>query len=74
MDEAKAVKSPMVAHSHFAPTKGEHFPDPHIYRRTIGAFQYACLTRSGLSYAVNELSQFMSALTNIHWQACKSVL
>ncbi|KAJ8756354.1 hypothetical protein K2173_025166 [Erythroxylum novogranatense] len=54
--------------------EGEPLPDPYIYRRCIGALQYACLTRPDLSYAVNKLSQYMSTPTDIHWQACKRVL
>ncbi|KAJ8765724.1 hypothetical protein K2173_014846 [Erythroxylum novogranatense] len=53
---------------------GDPLPDPYLYRRCIGALQYACLTRPDLAYAVNKLSQYMSAPTDIHWQACKRVL
>ena len=48
--------------------------NPTLYRSVIGALQYLTLTRPGISYSVNKLSQFMQSPTMMDWQAVKRVL
>ncbi|XP_062093341.1 secreted RxLR effector protein 161-like [Humulus lupulus] len=48
--------------------------DPHLYQSTIGALQYMTITRLDLAYIVSKVSQFLQALKDVHWQACKRVL
>lgn len=74
MDKATSVKSPMATTCQLQINDGEPMADPNLYRRTVGALQYACLTRPDLAFAVNKLCQFLSAPTNTHWAACKRVL
>lgn len=40
----------------------------------VGSLQYLSFTRPGISFSVNQLSQFMHQPTEIHWQASKRVL
>nr|KYP76396.1 Retrovirus-related Pol polyprotein from transposon TNT 1-94 [Cajanus cajan] len=47
---------------------------PTLYRREIGALQYLTNTRPDIAYFVNRLSQYMQALTAIHWQSVKHVI
>lgn len=44
------------------------------YRSIVGAFQYLTLTRPDICYAVNQVCQFMHALTTVHLQAVKRIL
>jgi histone deacetylase 1/2 len=48
--------------------------DPTEYHQVIGALQYCTLTRPDISYAVNQLCQFMHAPREPHWIATKRVL
>ncbi|KAK6163483.1 hypothetical protein DH2020_000347 [Rehmannia glutinosa] len=50
------------------------FDQPSLYRNTIGALQYLTVTRPGISFAVNKLSQFLHAPIVDHWVACKHLL
>jgi hypothetical protein len=44
------------------------------YRSIVGALQYLTLTRPDLSYAVNQVCQFLRAPTSTHWAAVKRIL
>lgn len=48
--------------------------DPSTYRSLVGALQYLTITRLDLSYAVNQVSQFLHASTIDHFQAVKRIL
>jgi hypothetical protein len=59
MVAAKPVSSPMSTTTSLSAFDGTTFDDPTLYRSTIGALQYLCITRPDISYTVNKLSQFM---------------
>ena len=44
------------------------------YRSIVGALQYLSLTRPDISFSVNKVCQYMSALTTAHWSAVKRIL
>ncbi|GJY96143.1 uncharacterized mitochondrial protein-like protein [Tanacetum coccineum] len=45
-----------------------------LYRSLVGALQYLTITRPDLSYAVNQVSQFLHAPTIAHFQSVKRIL
>ena len=49
-------------------------PDVSLYRRLIGKLLYLTLTRPDISYAVGQLSQFLSTPKASHLQAAQCVL
>ncbi|XP_071740518.1 secreted RxLR effector protein 161-like [Rutidosis leptorrhynchoides] len=55
-------------------TQGMPYSDPTQYRTLVGALQYFTITCPDLSYAVNQVSQFLHALTTDHFQAIKRIL
>lgn len=58
----------------FATDEGELLLDPNKYRRLVSKLLYLNFTRSDLSYAVNDLSQFVHAPTKIHWEGALHIL
>lgn len=74
MQDAKPVSTPMAASTKLTNDGSDYFDDPHLYRATVGALQYACLTRPDLAYCVNKVSQFMSKPLLQHWLAVKRIL
>ncbi|KAJ0683370.1 putative RNA-directed DNA polymerase [Helianthus annuus] len=44
------------------------------YRQTVGALQYATLSRPDIAFAVNKVCQFMHAPTENHWAGVKRIL
>lgn len=55
-------------------SQGSTFPDPTLYRSTVGALQYLCITQPDINYAVNQVSQFMHSPTEAHWSSVKQIL
>ncbi|KAL5828047.1 hypothetical protein ACOSQ3_019876 [Xanthoceras sorbifolium] len=66
--------TPIVFDIKLTQSVGEQFSDASLYRSTIGALQYLTISRLDIAYAVNKLSQYLSAPTTFHWLACKRVL
>lgn len=55
-------------------TEGEFLEDPSQYRRIIGRLMYLTISRPGIVFTVNKLSQFMTAPRAPHLQAINHVL
>ncbi|KAJ9555163.1 hypothetical protein OSB04_009777 [Centaurea solstitialis] len=70
---SKPVATPLSATDYLS-TTGNPFSDPTTYRSLVGALQYLTITRPDLSYAVNQVSQFLHAPTVDHFQAVKRIL
>jgi hypothetical protein len=47
-------------------SSGELLPDPTLYRQLVGSLVYLTVTRPDISYAVHQVSQFMSAPRSTH--------
>ncbi|KAJ0581393.1 putative RNA-directed DNA polymerase [Helianthus annuus] len=50
------------------------YPDVTHYRSIVGALQYLTITRPDISYAVNQVSQFLQSPTVDHYQEVKRIL
>jgi hypothetical protein len=49
-------------------------PDPTLYRQLVGSLVYLTVTRPNISYAVHQVSQFMSAPRSTHYVAVLRIL
>jgi hypothetical protein len=73
MLDAKPAATPLATNVMFSST-GEAYPDPTHYRSIVGALQYLTITRPDISYAVNQVSQFLQEPTIDHYQEVKRIL
>ncbi|CAL0323017.1 unnamed protein product [Lupinus luteus] len=64
----------MVKNTHLAKCDSEPFSDPALYRQIVGRLLYLTNTRPDLSFAIQQLSQFMAAPTVNHYKAMTRVL
>lgn len=64
----------MASNTQLSRTSGDLMTNPTLYRSTVGALQYATITRPDICFSVNKVSQFMQNPSNTHWQAVKRIL
>ncbi|CAL9005102.1 unnamed protein product [Prunus brigantina] len=70
----KPISTPCISGQKLSLHGGEPLVDPSKYFQVVGALQYLMITRPDLSYAVNQVCQFMHFPTTLHWQAVKRIL
>jgi histone deacetylase 1/2 len=74
MENCKPIGSPMMSSCKLSKVGSDTMPDPTLYRSTVGALQYATLTRPDIAFSVNKVCQFMSQPLDSHWKAVKRIL
>ncbi|XP_031096897.1 uncharacterized protein LOC116001147 [Ipomoea triloba] len=72
--QCKPVKTPMVTSVKFSRHIGNKLEDATQYRKLLGKLLYLTITRPDISYAIQQLSQFLDCPTDIHLQAAHRVL
>lgn len=70
----KPVSTPMDSSMKMGASSGTPLADISSYRRLIGRLLYLTTTRPDISFAVNQLSQYLSAPTDVHEAAAHRVL
>jgi Reverse transcriptase (RNA-dependent DNA polymerase) len=66
MTGAKPCNTPMQQGQQLSKFSGIMLSDPTEYRMTVGALQYATITRPDNTFSVNKVSQFMASPTDQH--------
>lgn len=73
LEHLKPCAIPMTVGKYISKDDGEKMLDFSLYRSAIGGLQYLSHTRPDISFAVNKLSQFLQAPSDIHWKAVKRI-
>lgn len=71
---SKPTQSPMVPYIKLSKTSGTILADTTQYRRLVGKLLYLTITRLDISFATQQLSQFLDYPTDVHLQAAHRVL
>ncbi|GAU36893.1 hypothetical protein TSUD_220620 [Trifolium subterraneum] len=74
MTNSKPISSPMMSSCRLSKVGSDTMSDPTLYRSTVGALQYATLTRPDIAFSVNKVCQFMANPLESHWKAVKRIL
>jgi hypothetical protein len=74
MPTCKAASTPFSISHKLQPSTEAILSDPTPYRSLVGALQYATFTRPNITYAVNQVCQYMHKPTTTHFAAVKRIL
>jgi hypothetical protein len=74
MPTCKAASTPFSISHKLQPSSKAILSDPTPYRSLVGALQYATFTRPDITYAVNQVCQYMHKPTATHFAAAKRIL
>ncbi|KAF5458886.1 hypothetical protein F2P56_022881 [Juglans regia] len=65
MQEATSVDTPMEL-SQLRKEEGDLLADPNLYRKLVGSLVYLTITRPDISFAVQQVSQFLQTPPHLH--------
>ncbi|XP_019433075.1 PREDICTED: uncharacterized protein LOC109339972 [Lupinus angustifolius] len=71
---SKPMHTPMTKHPHLHQEDSPPYNNLVLYRQLVGRLLYLTNTRPDLSFAIQQLSQFMTAPTTNHYKAMTRVL
>jgi hypothetical protein len=74
MTNCKPSSTPYSSLFRLTQTQGTPLPNPTHFRSLVGALQYLTFTRLYLSFAVNQVCQFMHSPTDTHLVVAKRIL
>ena len=61
LTDNKTVDTPIEFNAHLTPSGGKPLTNPFFYKRLVGSLVYLTVTRLEISYAVHQVSQYLSA-------------
>ena len=61
LTDSKTVDTPVELNAHLTPSGGKPLSNPSLYKRLVGNLVYLTVTRPDISYAVHQVSQYLSA-------------
>lgn len=70
----KPISTPLPKGTRFCSGEGELLSDPQRYRRVIGRLLYLGFTRPDISYATQQLNQYVQAPRDTHWAGVIHIL
>jgi hypothetical protein len=74
LTDNRTAATPMELNLQLRSDDGTPLADPSRYRHIIGSLVYLTFTRPDIAHAVHILSQFVSALTSVHYAHLLRVL
>jgi len=74
MTDCKPCPTPLPSNTRLSCLDGDPLSDPSTYRSMVGGLQYVSLLRPDISFAVNQVCQFMHNPRSSHLQVVKRIL
>ncbi|XP_020411082.1 uncharacterized protein LOC109946761 [Prunus persica] len=73
MTDCKPCPTPLPSDTRLSCLDGDPLSDPSTYRSMVGGLQYLTLSRPDISFAVNQVCQFMHNPRSSHLQVVKRI-
>jgi hypothetical protein len=74
LEDTSSVDTPMEVNVKYRKDEGDLLDDPTLYRSLVGILIYLTTTRPDISYAVHQVSQFMSSPRHLHLAAVRRII
>ncbi|KAF5469242.1 hypothetical protein F2P56_013330 [Juglans regia] len=72
--EAPSVDTPMELNVKIRKEEGDLLTDPSLYRKLVGSLVYLTITRPDISFAVQQVSQFLQTPRHLHLVAVRRII
>ena len=74
LEDTSFVDTPKEVNVKYRKDEGDLLDEPTLYWRLVGSLIYLTTTRSDISYAVHQVSQFMSSPRHLHLAAVRRII
>jgi hypothetical protein len=74
LQSANPVDTPLEVNVKYHRDDGDLLPDPLLYRQLVGSLNYLTITRPDISFAVQQVSQFMHSPRHLHLAAVRRII
>ena len=74
LTDSKTVDTPVKLNAHLTPTGGKPLFNPSLYRCLVASLVYLTVTRLEISYAIHQVSQYLSAPRSTHYAVVLRIL
>ena len=74
LTDSKSTDTPNELNAHLTPLGGKLLSNPSLYRRLVGNLVYLIVTRPNISYAIHQVSQYLSAPRLTHYVTVLRIL
>ena len=74
LEDTSSVDTPMEVNVKYRKDEGDLLDEPTLYRRLVGSLIYLTTTRPDISYAVHQVSQFMSSPRHLHLATVRRII
>ena len=74
LEDTSSVDTPMEVNVKYRKDEGDLLDDPTLYRRLVRSLIYLTTTRPDISYAVHQVSQFMSSHWHLHLAVVRRII
>ena len=74
LEDTSSVDTPMEVNVKYRKDEGDLLEEPTLYRRLVGSLIHLTTTRPDISYAVHQVSQFMSSPRHLNLAAVRRII
>ena len=74
LQESSSIDTPLEVNVKYHADEGEPLSDPLLYRQLVGSLNYLTTTQPDLSFAVQQVSQFMHSPRHLHMAVVRRII
>ena len=74
LQDTSSSNTPLEANTKYRSEEGDLLPDPTVFRQLVGSLNYLTITRPNISFAVQQVSQFMHTPRHLHLAVVRRII